>query len=256
MVSHLEQDLDMTLPQTPRNHLMSYPHDDRSPRIGVLRGLAWQPGHTLRADDFSDSSTQLCRALYRASRVLCRASMADIQQILDADPDAAWMPVFMPDMQPPVGAAIRLRCDLTLIDLLLARGGNVTMVNSHGQNPLSELASCLPGIINDGRQSNNKEEAWILNVAVKLLQAGCSTTDEDSSGRTPIQAALDNGRPKLACLIQEWQNFKTCLMLTHVNKKASLQGLGDFQKIPSHLTCRLLEFTAVSSPMDIINQLQ
>jgi len=236
----------MTPPQTPRRQPMSTPIVDRFPPVDSLPQLEWQPGAALPVNDLVESSEQLTRALDRGS-------MHDIQRVLDADPDAAWMPVLMDGMQPPLCAAIWLHCDLKVIKLLIARGANVGMVNSHGQGPLSVLASrcctvgcegyedlttlpvlpdfdedltALPDLPhldisfsswhnNDVQKGPEHEEMenWILSVAVQLLQAGCSITDKDSNGKIPIEVACDNGWPKLESLIQEWQDFKNCVFL-------------------------------------------
>jgi len=272
----------MTPPQTPRRQPMSTPIVDRFPPMDSPPQLEWQPGAALPVNDLVESSEQLTRALDKGS-------IHDIQRVLDADPDAAWMPVLMDGMQPPLCAAIRLHCDLKVVKLLIARGANVGMVNSHGQGPLSVLASCRCAVGFEGYEvltalpdvpdfdkslaslpdlpdfdvcpspwhntevqrepKHEKMENWILSVAVQLLQAGCSITDKDSSGRIPIQVARDNGLPKLASLIQEWQDSKTCAMFKRMASRSTKENpLDCFQRLPSSLVCHLLEFVAAENP--------
>jgi len=311
----------MSAPHTPRRHPMSTPSVDPIPRVNSPPRLGWQLGAALPVDDLLGSSEQLCQAL-------ARGSMPDIQRILDTDPDAAWMPVFMDGMQPPLCAAFQSCCYLKMIELLNARGGaQVNMVSCHGQGPLSVLASCRcalgpqgskgpatwfdvpdfdvwlspkhsteldgeleqgplsflascrcalgsqgsegpPTLVDvpdfdgwlspehntdfDGELEYKEMENWILSVAAPLLQAGCITTDRDSSGKTPMQIALDNGWLKLASLIQEWQGFKTCQMLKCIASRSRQENSLDcFQSLPSSTLCHILEFIGAGNPAEL-----
>jgi len=97
------------------------------------------------------------------------------------------------------------------------------------------------------QESEYKEmEDWILRVAVVLLQAGCSTTETDSSGRTSEKVALDNGWPKLASLIQQWHDYKNCVMLKHLASKSHSDDNLEccFRRLPDECWCHLVEFVA------------
>jgi len=252
----------MELPATP-------PHTPRAkPMLAPIvamnspQRLPWQPGAAMPVDGVLDSSEQLGQALDRGST-------HDIHRVLDADPDAAWMPLHMSGMQTPLCAAIWLHCDLEVIQLLIARGAaKVSMVNSYGQGPLSVLASCQCTVF-DGEQysrwynqdlkyeRNFKEEKemeeWTLSVAAMLLQAGCSTMDRDSSGRLPQQVALENGLPKLAFLIQQWADFKHCVMLRRTALRSRKEDHSDcFERLPFPLVCDLLEFVAAGNLADLL----
>jgi len=258
MPCHLEV---FTPPQTPRGN---YTEAVCSP--GLPPAPTWRPAGVAFANDFMDLSAQLGRAL-------CKNSTTDIQHILDADPDMASMPISMPKMELPICAAVRLQCDLEVIELLLDRGAKVNMVNSYGQNPLSVLASSASvngwsegwGIVttNDAHENQSSEyqekERWVVNVAVQLLQAGCDTTEKDSCGKTPVCTALESGWPKLSGLIREYQNFKTCLMLKICDEKRSsnwmAKSMGCFEDIPSHLLFQILEFASFGSVGQVTDQL-
>jgi len=271
MAFHYDENF-MTPPHTPRHQPISTPTVDRVSPMNSPPQLGWQLGTSLPVNGSLDSSEQL-------SRALDRGNVEEIRRVLDADPDAAWMPVFMDGMQPPLCAAIWLHCDLRVIELLIARGAKVGMLNSHGQGPLSVLASCrcalgplgpddltkIPGVPDldvwfswhnkdfQGEQQYKKMEHWILTVAVQLLQADCSITDKDNSGRTPVQVALDNGWPYLASLIQGWQDFKTCVMLKRmVSRNKKEDSLDCFHTLPSTLVCHLLEFVTAGVPAHIL----
>jgi len=265
----------MTPPQTPRRNptSTSMPY----PSISTPPQSSWQLGPIKPVNDSLDSSEQLLRALDRGS-------MHDIRQVLDADPDAAWMPVELDGLETPICAAIQLHCDLEVFKLLITRGAKLSMVNCHGQGPLSVLASCrcvsaldssddpshdssdkrhegfnVPAFdpwCSPERKSNRRcnheseykeMEDWILPVAVELLQAGCSITEKDSSGRTSKKMALDNGWPKLAFLIQEWHDFRSCVILKRwASKSQTDDNLGLFRRLPDKCVCHLLGFVAAT----------
>jgi len=193
------------------------------------------------------------------------------------------MPVSMDGLETPVCAAIRLNCDLQVLILLIARGAKLCMVNSHGQGPLSVLASrrCelapewfeerhaqfgVPDIAPYGAPQRKREtsaasqeseykemEDWILRVAVVLLQAGCSTTETDSSGRTSEKVALDNGWQKLASLIQQWHDVKNCVMLKHLALTSHCDNNLEccFRRLPDECVCHLVEFIASNTAQHV-----
>jgi len=125
----------MTPPQTPRCSPLGTSTANPDPSRNALPQISWQHGVTFPVNRQLDSSEHPCQALVTQR-------MYRIEQVLDADSDAAWMPVSMDGLEIPVGAAIRLNCDLQVVKLLIARGAKLSMVNSHGQGPLSVLASC------------------------------------------------------------------------------------------------------------------
>jgi len=215
---------DVTPPQTPRRNRMSM-----TVYLSTPPQTSWKLGETIPVNAQMDLSEQLCRAPDRGC-------VYQVQQVLDADPDAALMPVSLDGLESPVCAAVRLSCDLKVFQLLIARGAKLNVTNCHGRSPLSVLASCHsvlePGCSEkcharpdvrgfepwcspqreryqcrnqelESEQEYKKMEGWILRVAVVLMQAGCSITHKDSSGRTAKKVAFDNGWPMLASLIQE-----------------------------------------------------
>jgi len=263
----------VTPPQTPRRNQMSTAIYPSTPPQ-----TSWKYGATIPVNTQMDSSEQLCRALDRGC-------VYQVQQVLDADPDAAWMPVSLDGLETPVCAAVRLRCDLKVFQLLIARGAKLNMGNRHGQNPLSVLASCHCVLEPDwdekrhamldllgfepwgsphrerhqchnqeleSEQEYKKMEDWILSVALVLMQAGCSITDKDSSGRTAKEVALDNGWPKLESLIQSCHDCKSCVMLKHLSSKNhSHDTLDFFRGLPDTCVCHLLEFVT-AHPLQLV----
>jgi len=72
----------MTPPQTPRCSSLGTSTVDLDPSRDVLPQISWQHCATFPVNKKLDSSEQLCRALNTGS-------MYRIEQVLDADPDAA-----------------------------------------------------------------------------------------------------------------------------------------------------------------------
>lgn len=64
-----------------------------------------------------------------------------VMNALESDPDSARIPFWDYSAEPPLCAAIRMRCGIDIVDLLLKSGANVKSENFAGLNPL-DLLSC------------------------------------------------------------------------------------------------------------------
>jgi len=74
-------------------------------------------------------------------RELHRNSVVGVQVSLAEDPDAAAIPFFDHDWEPPLCSAARLACDAEVFELLLTNGANVHDVDSAGRTPLEVVSS-------------------------------------------------------------------------------------------------------------------
>jgi len=176
-------------------------------------------------------------------------SIAKIAVVLANDPDQATMP--FPGGQPPMCEAIKCRCDVAVIDLLIAHGADPSMPDSHGSTALLVLASIPPNNVHGipcwhsiaGASNVNgpfgnipnfhwppsdwapgikqrsdstileKKATWIFQVGERLLKAGCDPMECDPKGNFAREVAAENGWDELAELIAEWKDFKACLVL-------------------------------------------
>lgn len=75
-------------------------------------------------------------ALYHRSLKEARAALHD-------DPSAAKFPFSDHRWEPPLCAAVRLECDVDIVELLLRHGADVTATDSNGRTPL-ECLNALP----------------------------------------------------------------------------------------------------------------
>jgi len=165
---------------------------------------------------------------------------------LKKDPDQAFMP--FAGGQPPICEAIKCHCELAVVDLLIAHGSDPSMLDCHGRSALLLLASLprhkakqswqdftrasnlhgplgdipnipwLPSNIVPGRQKAGgsgefEETNWTLQVAERLLKAGCDPMELDSEGNSIEKVAAECGWEPLAELICQWKDFKVCLVL-------------------------------------------
>jgi len=74
-------------------------------------------------------------------RALERNDLVKVRSCLQADADVASLPFWDHDVEPPLCAAMRLRCDARIIKTLLDGNANPEAVDSHGRSPSQILAS-------------------------------------------------------------------------------------------------------------------
>lgn len=80
-------------------------------------------------------------------RALEKNDLAEVRSCLRADPDAATYPFWDHDVEPPLCAAVRLRCDRRIVQTLLENGANPKAEDSIGRSPsqiMAELSSSTP----------------------------------------------------------------------------------------------------------------
>jgi len=158
-------------------------------------------------------------------------STEKIVSYLDDDPDAAWMPMLDFGAETPICAAVRLGCPTQVIDLLMARGGDPTMVDKFGKNALEILASrprcALPTIALSGDLFGKPSrwltltEEWMLKVAMRLLAGGCNPSARNRRGESPVGVAASAKWLSLSALLGCWDDLKVCQVLHHTLRKES-----------------------------------
>jgi len=72
---------------------------------------------------------------------LAKNDLVKVCSCLKEDANAATDPFWDHDVEPPLCAAVRLRCDARIIKALLDSDANPEAVDSHGQTPLQIQAS-------------------------------------------------------------------------------------------------------------------
>lgn len=81
-------------------------------------------------------------------RALIRRNMEEVREALEAEPDAARYPFWEHGAEPPLCAAVRLRCPAPIVQLLIQHGADASSVDIRGQSP---IAMARRAIIRDER---------------------------------------------------------------------------------------------------------
>jgi len=181
------------------------------------------------------------------SSALRAGSLEKVKEILCNDPDAAWMPQDGLEGGLALSEAIVRECDVTIIDYLIAHGADPSMPDSRGRTSLIVLATRpqrVPSEISwmdvamstwfvppnryESLESSldQKKIDWLLNVAERLIKAGCNPMECNIKGKAPVQLAREHGWKALAAFIRSWQDFKMCLILHRSLQKVSSNFTG------------------------------
>jgi len=72
-------------------------------------------------------------------QALCSDSFEEVGAVLADDLEAAWIPFWEQDAEPPLCFAVRHACSPQIVELLLETGANVNAVDSKGKTPLTLL---------------------------------------------------------------------------------------------------------------------
>jgi hypothetical protein len=81
-------------------------------------------------------------------------STEGVRKALAQDPEAASLPFFDQDVEPPLCTAIRLRCDAQIVSLLLANGADVHATDLQERSPMGMICSTR---LEEGLLSRNAE---------------------------------------------------------------------------------------------------
>lgn len=103
-----------------------------------------------------------------------------VTNALESDPDSARIPFWDYSAEPPLCAAIRLRCGVDIVELLLKSGANVKSENFAGLNPLDLLSRATCRTV----ASDEIEEL--------LLRAGAEPS-ENSAKQSQEEDVMSNG---------------------------------------------------------------
>lgn len=128
-------------------------------------------------------------------------SYEQLREALEREPEAAELPFFDHEFEPPLCCAVRLGCSADLIDLLLQHGAQVDAVDVRGRTPLQILSltpverCCLaafPAPLEQGSRSSRKQQS--LDIACLLLAAGCDPLGEGASQHVMRASCLECAR--------------------------------------------------------------
>jgi len=221
-----------------------------SEKLGEKLPLTPHPLGTIRHLDSPPDVPNISTAKRGLLGAIACGSIKDIASFLDDDPDAAWMPMFDHNVEPPICAAVRLGCNTQIFDLLIARGADPTIVNKFGKNALEILAS-RPRRKDMPSHMLVKTEEWVRKVGMLLLAAGCKPTARNSHGETPDDVAASSQWVFLAALIRSWGDLKVCQMLHHTLMRKPLLIRRRILNLPPHALTMVFEFVLPQEVVDL-----
>lgn len=144
-------------------------------------------------------------------------SEEEVQQVLDDDPDASWLPFLDHAVQPPLCYAAECGCGTAIVRVLLEQRADAGGVDVHGRTPLHILSAMSswadPQFALPARMALHcaldpwhvppvraQGQACDVAVARLLLQAAADPNCPDNSGDTPLSLASDSANVALVHL--------------------------------------------------------
>eukprot|EP00930_Biecheleria_cincta_P062319 TRINITY_DN477_c0_g2_i2.p1 TRINITY_DN477_c0_g2~~TRINITY_DN477_c0_g2_i2.p1 ORF type:complete len:382 (+),score=67.44 TRINITY_DN477_c0_g2_i2:70-1215(+) len=108
-------------------------------------------------------------------RALLHDSLKEVQLTLESEPDAAFLPIFECNAEPPLCCSVRMGCSEQVVQLLLQHGARVDVEDRHGQTPLMLLSSTPsnypPAFFDFASDAGNSGRQRSLNIAKILMDA-------------------------------------------------------------------------------------
>jgi len=139
-------------------------------------------------------------------RALQQDSIEAVREMCGGDHEVARDPLMESGFEPPLCAAVRLRCGSEVLALLLEHGAEVDATDMNGRTPLAILCS-LPGHEDieedEGSLAAAQVEARVAALRV-LLSAGASVTSVDEMGRCATDIARMCNNMHVIDVIDEW----------------------------------------------------
>lgn len=151
-----------------------------------------------------------------------------LAQCLAEDADAARSVFFDHDFEPPLCYAARMLCKVSMIQLLLENGADVTAVDVHSRTPLAALSATPtkaqtlsmmgPCFMNFPWSLAEEKERRSIEIAKLLIGSGADAVS-DGNGQSCVELAREHGNTHLvhvyeACInngdqvshINNWEN--------------------------------------------------
>uniref|UniRef100_A0A7S4QXA3 Uncharacterized protein n=1 Tax=Alexandrium monilatum TaxID=311494 RepID=A0A7S4QXA3_9DINO len=188
-------------------------------------------------------------------RALQANSIQMAQRVLKADPDAAASLLWDDSMrEPPLCAAVRLKCGAELVQLLMEHGADPRLVNREGRAPLNLLVECwrpaevhmpmdFPELgVHMEAPSNEKAKCLknALAVADVFARFGVDPGSPDATGLSPLDLAEAGGNTAFATY---WHHLQA-LKVMRVLRRSLVSGHGDLAVLPPSLLTKLEAFVS------------
>lgn len=153
-------------PTTPRQGSLGKPAAPMSPPQSPKQG----PRHIATPGAPKKERPELMRVLQLAIRGQ-EDNLDKVRALLALDPDAAVLPFFDYNMEPPLCCAARCECSAEVIELLIEHGACVEDLDFKGESPLDVLRSCR-AFLGNGVDAAEAGQNFACPVEKALLEAG------------------------------------------------------------------------------------
>jgi hypothetical protein len=175
-------------------------------------------------------------------KAITRKDINEVRHLTDDDPNSLFIPIRANGrFELPLFVALRNRCPLNIVKLLLSKGAPVSDRDSNGlivltttkTTRLHELGIpkvpmfgiCSLPVVSAGIKSRTPDEEYEISVATCLLQYGADPFEKYSQGLCAADHATQSGRSALADLLQNWAQWQDCRL--HYRMGVLSLALGD-----------------------------
>lgn len=139
-------------------------------------------------------------------RALRRRSFKDVLSVLESEPDAASLPIFERNAEPPLCCGVRLGCSEQIVQFLLRHGARVDAEDVQGQTPLMLLSSMpsnfSPSFFDFTPEACNSRRQWSLSVAKLLMDAEADSMSSRRNLLSCVDLASRSGNTHLVRLFR------------------------------------------------------
>jgi ankyrin repeat protein len=161
-------------------------------------------------------------------KALSRKDINEVKLLTDDDPNLLFIPIrAYGRIELPLFFALRNRCPLNIVKLLLSKGAPHSVPGSNGLIVLTTATTmavqelgipkvpmfgvcAFPFVTAAGYESRPLDAEYTVSVATCLLQHGADPFERDSQGLCAVDYATKSGDSALADLMQNWAQWQDC----------------------------------------------
>lgn len=189
------------------------------------------------------------------AEALRTGSTEQVLQALAEDEMCAYTPLCITTgvgLEPPLVAAVRCGCSTHVLETLLAARADVNHTGANGLTPMLALVSRptaaqamapMSNVVAHHWAGMQLPEEWFLEVARIFLRRGARESQVDGCGQKLDSLARRSGRFRLARLLEHWQGWQACQLLSAIWRRTITSPVLDLAHLPDavqDLVCRFV----------------